>query len=104
MAVEADVRNLPLLLALHPRERRAGQAMGWRMKHVKGTVLFVQEGRFTLETDAGDRRLFILSHKASVEPQQLPPLQHRQAHVRVSYDDAPDLIAKLAHAVELVAE
>jgi hypothetical protein len=72
------------------------------MKHVKGTVLFTQESRFMLETDTGERHLFILSHKASAEPQQLPPLQHRQARVRVTYDEGPDVIGNIAYAVDLL--
>jgi hypothetical protein len=74
------------------------------MKHVDGTVLFTQESRFTLETDNGERHLFILSHAAAMEPQQLPPLQHRQAHVRVSYNAGPDVIANIAHAIDLIPE
>jgi hypothetical protein len=72
------------------------------MKQVKGMVLFAQESRFMLETDAGERHLFILSHKASAEPQQLPPLQHRQARVRVTYEEGPDVIGYVAHAVDLL--
>jgi hypothetical protein len=72
------------------------------MKNVQGTVLFTQESRFMLETDAGERHLFILSHSASIEPQQLPPLQRRQARVRVTYDDAPQVIGFTAYAVELL--
>jgi hypothetical protein len=74
------------------------------MERVEGTVLFTQESRFMLETDAGERHLFILSHKASAEPQQLPPLQHRQARVRVTYEHGPDIIGYAAHAVDLLPE
>jgi len=72
------------------------------MKNVQGTVLFTQESRFMLETDTVERHLFILSHKASVESQQLPPLQHRQARVRVTYDNAPHVIGNTAYAVDLL--
>jgi hypothetical protein len=74
------------------------------MKQVKGRVLFTQESRFMLETDAGARHLFILSHRASAEPQQLSPLQHRQARVRVTYDEAPEIIGYVAHAIDLLPE
>jgi hypothetical protein len=75
------------------------------MKRVEGTVLFTQESRFMLETDTGERHLFVLSHKAAVEPQQLPPLQHRQARVRVTYDDGPgDIIGYATHAIDLLPD
>ncbi|PPQ35206.1 hypothetical protein [Rhodopila globiformis] len=74
------------------------------MKRVEGTVLFTQESRFMLETDAGERHLFILSHKASAEAQQLPPLQHRQARVRVTYDNDPAIIGYAAHAIDVLPE
>ena len=73
------------------------------MQQVEGTVLFAQESRFMLETDTGDRRLFILSHKSPTEPQQLPPLQHRQARVRVTYDHTPHIIGDTAYAVDLLS-
>jgi hypothetical protein len=74
------------------------------MKTLQGTVLLVQEGRFMLESDQGDSHLFILSHRAGLEPQQLPPLQHRQARVRVTYDEAPHLVGLTAYAVEILPE
>jgi hypothetical protein len=44
---------------------------------------------------------FVLSHKASAEPQDLPPLAARAARVRVSYSESPHLIADVAHRVEI---
>ena len=73
------------------------------MEILEGRVLLVQEGRFMLETDDGDHHLFILSHKAPLEPQQLPPLQHSQSRVRVSYARVPEVIAYTAHTVERLA-
>jgi hypothetical protein len=70
------------------------------MKTLEGIVTLVQEGRFLLRATTGESHLFVLSHKAPLEPEQLPPLQHDQARVRVSYKDAHDLIARIAHAVE----
>jgi hypothetical protein len=64
-----------------------------------GTVLIVQEGRFQLADDDGVSHLFILSHSATAEPQQLAALQARQAHVRVRYKPASDLIGNIASAV-----
>jgi hypothetical protein len=73
------------------------------METLEGRVLLVQEGRFMLETDQGVRRLFILSHDAAVEAQQLPPLQRTQARIRVMFRPAPDMIAGTAHAIECLA-
>ena len=71
------------------------------MRSVRGFVSAVQEGRFRLVTDDGRVMPFVLSHKASAEPQDLPPLAARTARVRVSYTDSPHLIADVAHRVEI---
>ena len=71
------------------------------MRTMDGFVTLVQESRFQLVDDQGIGHLFVLSHSASAEPAQLGPLQRRQAHVRVSYKSAPDLIANIAHAIAL---
>ncbi|WP_202397227.1 hypothetical protein [Teichococcus coralli] len=68
---------------------------------MEGVVTIVQEGRFQLTDDGGVSHLFLLSHDAAAEPEQLPPLQRRQARVRVSYTPARNLIGLVAHAVEL---
>ena len=44
-------------------------------------------------TDDGRVLQFMLSHRASLEPQDLPPLQHRRARVRVEYRDSRHMIA-----------
>jgi hypothetical protein len=67
---------------------------------VEGTVLYVQEGRFELEDDAGVSQLFILSHRASLEPQQLLALQRGQARVRVRYENGEKSMSAIAHTVE----
>ena len=71
------------------------------MRTMDGIVTLVQESRFQLVDDQGIGHLFILSHSASAEPSQLGPLQIRQARVRVSYENAPDLIASIAHKIAL---
>lgn len=71
------------------------------MRSVRGRVTAVQEGRFRLVADDGSVMPFILSHKARAEPQDLPPLAARAARVRVSYSESPDLIADIAHRVEI---
>jgi len=65
-----------------------------------GRIVVVQEGRFRLITDRGQARLFLLAADAPLEPEDLPPLQHRQAQVRVTYDDAPGLRAGLARQID----
>ncbi|HEX3348169.1 MAG TPA: hypothetical protein VHS58_08725 [Acetobacteraceae bacterium] len=69
------------------------------MRSFEGTVILVQESRFVVQSSIGDHQLFVLSHKAAAEPAQLAPLQKAHAHVRVTYDSAPDQIAQIAHSV-----
>ena len=71
------------------------------MHSVRGIVSGVQEGRFRLVADDGRVMSFVLSHKASAEPQDLPPLAARAAPVWISYSDSPHLIACVAHRVEI---
>jgi hypothetical protein len=66
-----------------------------------GVVTIVQEARFQLSDDAGVSHLFILSHSAAAEPQQLAALQARQARVRVHYETAANLIGNTVTAIEL---
>ncbi len=73
------------------------------MKHTEGIVTIVQEGRFSLTDDNGVSHLFILSHAAPEEPEQLAALQRRQARVRVRYEPAENLIGRVARSIDLVA-
>ncbi len=73
------------------------------MRTMDGVVTLVQESRFQLVDDRGIAHLFVLSHGASAEPSQLGPLQRRQARVRVGYKEASNMIANVAHTVELCA-
>ena len=73
------------------------------MRTMVGVVTLVQESRFQLIDDGGIGHLFILSHGASAEPSQLGPLQKRQARVRIGYKEGPNMIANIAHTVELCA-
>ena len=66
-----------------------------------GIVTLVQESRFQLMDDQGVSHLFVLSHKAPLEPAQLIPLQKVQARVSVRYEEAPNLIALLALSIAL---
>lgn len=69
------------------------------MQSMEGIVTIVQEGRFQLLDRAGVSHMFLLSHKAALEPEQLPPLQREQARVRVEYEAGHDIIGWLAHSV-----
>ena len=66
-----------------------------------GVVTLVQESRFQLTNDEGVSHLFVLSHKAPLEPAQLVPLQQSQARVTVRFEEAPNLVALLAHSIAL---
>ncbi|MBV9653752.1 MAG: hypothetical protein JOZ42_04220 [Acetobacteraceae bacterium] len=70
-------------------------------KIVRGRILFAQEGRFMLRTESGTGQLFVLSHDAGVEPQQLPPLQHAQAEVEVEFDETPGGLSAVARAIRV---
>jgi len=67
------------------------------MEWLTGVITVVQEGRFRVVGDDGVPRQFVLSHRAPLEPQDLPPLQRAQAHVRVAYAPSRSLIAGVAH-------
>ena len=68
---------------------------------MEGLVTIVQESRFQLLDDRGAGHLFILGHQSLAEPDQLQPLQRRQARVRVSYSQPRNLIGMVAHAVDV---
>ena len=70
------------------------------MKFIEGIVTIVQEGRFQLRDPDGATHQFELSHKAPLEPEQLPPLQHDQARVRVAYTPGENIIGFVAHEIE----
>jgi hypothetical protein len=74
------------------------------MAQMEGTVTIVQEGRFQLSDDRGVSHLFILSHSASAEPDQLEVLQRWQARVRVKYSRARGLIGLIARSVDLIRD
>lgn len=69
------------------------------MQSAEGVIILVQEGRFELVTDGGRVMHFILAHDASLEPQDLPPLQRDQRRVQVDYTEPSRLVAHVAHAL-----
>ena len=71
------------------------------MEVVEGVVTLAQESRFQLSDDEGVSHLFLLSYSASAEPSDLVGLQKRQNRVRVSFGEAPGLLARVAHRIEL---
>lgn len=72
------------------------------MDQIEGRLIFAQESRFQVMDNGGVAHHFVLSHSASAEPQQLYPLQKRQARVRVRYRQAPDQIAHAALSIQLL--
>ena len=66
------------------------------MDLIEGRLIFAQESRFQLLDRDGVAHHFVLSHSSLAEPEQLPALQRDQAHVRVSYRAAKDLLAHAA--------
>ena len=56
------------------------------MQSIVGTLVIAQEERFQLLDRDGVGHQFLLHYGSPVEPDQLPPLLHRQ--VRVSYRPA----------------
>lgn len=73
------------------------------MRTMEGIVTITQESRFQLLDDRGASHLFLLSHDAAAEPQQLTRLMKDQSRVRVRYSAPHNLIALTAHAVDVVA-
>ena len=67
-----------------------------------GVVTIVQESRFQLTDANGVGHVFVLAANASAEPAQLAALQHEQAHVRVRYRPARNLIGNVATAIDLL--
>jgi hypothetical protein len=69
------------------------------MKRMQGIVTIVQESRFQLTDDDGVSHLFVLGHDSAAEPDQLEPLQRRQARVSVDYTEARNAISLVAHSI-----
>jgi hypothetical protein len=67
-----------------------------------GRVSLVQESRFQLVGDDGRSTLFVLSHAASIEPQDLPALQRDSTRIAVRCDAAPGKVAQVAHAIRIL--
>ena len=71
------------------------------MNRARGTITLIQEERFQLDCDDGIQRLFLLSHKAPLESDELARLKNEGARVEVEYDDRPGLIAHTAYDVQI---
>jgi hypothetical protein len=67
-----------------------------------GRVSLVQESRFQLVEDDGRSTLFVLSHAAAIEPQDLPALQRDSSRIAVRCDAAPGKVAQVAHAIRIL--
>jgi hypothetical protein len=71
------------------------------MREITGVVLLVQEGRLRLLTEDGRGRVFLLSPRAPVEPQDLASLPGRR--VRLGYHAAPKLMAGVVTEIGILA-
>jgi hypothetical protein len=69
------------------------------MSAVSGRIVLAQETRFRLVDDEGRDQLFLLSHKAGIEPEDLSRLQREQTRVRVEYSHGPGMVAMVADAI-----
>jgi hypothetical protein len=72
------------------------------VRSIQGVVTIVQESRFQLMDDEGVSHLCVLSNRTLAEPDQLEPLQRRQARVRVRYTEPRNAIGLVAHSVASV--
>ena len=64
---------------------------------VTGVIDVVQEGRFRLALPDGRSMLFVLSHDAALDPQDLPGLAGDGLLVTVHFAQGPHLDARIAH-------
>lgn len=69
------------------------------MPSISGIITLVQEDRFKLADNGGGHELFVLSHRARVDGDDLRGFAEARSRVTVRYGDAPDLIARTAHDV-----
>jgi hypothetical protein len=69
-------------------------------RYVQGKLTLVQEQRFQLVDDAGVSHLFILASDVSLKPADLRAILESQQPVRVEYEDAASLIARIATAIK----
>ncbi len=69
------------------------------MPTMTGMVTIVQETRFQLTDERGVSHLFLLGHHSMAEPDQLVPLQHAQARVRVRYIQPRNIIGMVAKSI-----
>lgn len=69
-----------------------------------GVITLVQEQRFQLAADGGEKRLFVLAHEARLDSHDLRRLSEAGLRVAVQYEDAVELVAHVAHEVHMEAE
>jgi hypothetical protein len=68
---------------------------------MEGVVTIVQEGRLQLTDDRGVSHLFLLGANGAADTDQLPPLQRRQARVRIHFTPAKNVIGNLISRIEV---
>ncbi len=64
-----------------------------------GIITQVQETRFKLADDSGRTKLFILSHSAAIEPQDIIEIAERRERVMVSFELLDNRIAGVAKEI-----
>ncbi len=68
---------------------------------LNGHIVLAQEGRFLLEDERGGKRLFVLSNKSRLGPEQLLALAQSGVKVTVRYSEPEHVVAGLAHTIEV---
>ncbi len=66
------------------------------MQAATGHIILVQEDRFLLEHDDGHKQLFVLSHSAPFDPEDLRSFARSGRRVTVRYEVPGTLIAGAA--------
>lgn len=67
------------------------------MQSATGVIIAIQEGRFRLALPDGRSALFVLSHDAPMEPQDLPGIAAGEGPVTVHFEPGQHLDAAIAH-------
>lgn len=69
------------------------------MHNATGHILLVQEDRFVLEHEDGHKQLFVLSHRAPLDPEDLRSFARAGRRVAVEYEAPTDMIAGIAEQI-----
>lgn len=78
------------------RRYRNGQAGPYMLR---GVITLVQEDRFTLQSDDGSYRLFLLAHDCPTDAGELEQAMRRRTRIAVACDEAGEVIAAQARRI-----